>query len=144
MTRLRAEIGRILPENSFVRIDRTGRALYAVAADDETVSALRLAGWLCEPAGKIWLIAPGLDHLNRMREGAPHHPQCDIFAHRPADPSILPLFAALLRALELPPTPSALNKLDKQLRQSAAIALRTGSGGGLELCRSLFTQIKPT
>ena len=144
MTMLRAEIGRILPENAFLRIDRTGRALYAVAADEEAIAALRHAGWLCEPAGRIWLITPGIDHLNRLREGAPHHPQWDIFAHRPADPNILPLFAALLRALELPPTPSVLDKLDKQLRQSAAIALRTGSGGGLELCRSLFTQIKPT
>jgi len=144
MTVLRAEIGRILPDNAFLRIDRTGRALYAIAADDAAISALRQAGWICEPAGRIWLIAPGLDHLTRMRNDVLPHPQWEIFADRPTDPAILPLFAAMLRALELPPPPSALDKLDKQLRQSAAIALRTGSGGGLELCSALFTKIKPT
>ena len=139
---LRAEVQTILPENTFLRIDRTGRALYAVAADDDALSLLTQQDWSCECAGRIHLIAPGIRHLSDMRALAHPHPQWAAFAARPADPAILPLFAALLRAMELPPAPSAYDKLEKQLRRSAAVALRTGSGGGLELCHSLFLLIQ--
>lgn len=139
---LRAEVQAILPENAFLRIDRTGQALYVVVADDLALSLLRTKGWTCECAGRVHRISPGGDHLTRMRALVDPHPQWAAFTARPTDSAILPLFSALLRALELPPVPSARNKLEKQLRQSAAVALRTGSGGGLELCHNLFTIIQ--
>lgn len=141
---LRNEIAALLPQDTFLRIDRTGRALYAAAIDDTCASQLRQAGWTCKISGRICLIAPGTGYLDRMRKDAASAPQWACFAARPTDPAILPLFTAILRALEMPPTPSALQKLDKQLRQTAAIALRTGTGGGLELCQTLFSNIQST
>lgn len=141
---LRNEIAALLPQNAFLRIDRTGRALYAAAIDETCIAQLRQAGWVCEISGRICLISPSMAHLEQMRENAAPAPQWVRFAALPADPAILPLFTAILRALEMPPTPPALQKLDKQLRQATAVALRAGTGGGLELCQTLFSNIQST
>ena len=132
---LRAEVVSALPEKAYLRIDRTGNALYAVSGD---TTSLRERGWQCEPRGPVTLLSPGLPQLQALRASAPAHPAAAAFAARPADPTILPLLAACLRALEMPPVPAARAKLDKQLRQAMAVALRTGTGGGLEVCHALF------
>lgn len=144
MTPLRAGITALLPENTYIRVDRTGRALFAVAADADAIAVLTASGWQCEAAGRIALAAPGPAQLHALRGAAPHHPHTEIFRDRPDDVSLLPLLCALLRAHEMPPTPAAKNKLDKQLRQAMAVALRTGAGGGLEACHYLFATLPTT
>lgn len=136
---LRAEIESILPENAFLRIDRTGNALYAAGSAPRTENA----GWLCTPRGSITLLSPGLPQLEALRTLAPANPLTAAFAARESDPAILPLLAACLRALEMPPPPSAMARLDRQLRQAMAVALRTRSGGGLEVCHALYCLILP-
>lgn len=138
---LRDEIAALLPPNAFLRTDRTERALYAAAMDDAAAARLQAAGWTCTPAGRIWLIAPGTAQLQALRALADPSPQWQIFADRPADERILPLLCAVLRALDMPPTPPAYRKTEKLLRQTTAVALRTGGGGGLELCETLFRKI---
>ena len=142
MITLRGEIAALLPPKTFLRIDRTGRALYAAAIDDEMLLHLRESGWVCTPAGSICLIAPGAAHLEALRAHAAPSPQWQRFAALPADEALLPLLTALLRAAELPPPTAVIAQLEKQLRQAAAVALRTGAGGGLELCETLLQQIK--
>ena len=138
---LREEIAARLPQNAFLRVDRTERALYAAAMDDVAAKALQSGGWTCTPAGRIWLIAPGIPQLQQLRAHADASPQWQRFADRPADESVLPLLCAVLRALDMPPTPPAYRKIEKLLRQTTAGALRTGGGGGLEICETLFRQI---
>lgn len=143
MISLRDEITALLPPGGFLRIDRTGNALYAAAIDDPTANALQANGWICTPAGRIYLLAPGLLHFDRLRPCACPSQQWRRFAALPTDSSLLPLLTALLRALEMPPNRPAYRKLEKQLRQATAIALRCHTGGGLELCETLFHAIKP-
>ena len=135
---LRAEVRSALPERSFLRVDRTGSALYVVSASEHDFAA---DGWLCQNRGSILLLSPGMAHLETLRKLTPIHPLTAAFAARPADEAALPILAACLRALEMPPAPSSRTALDKQLRQAMAVALRTGSGGGLELCHALFLLI---
>lgn len=134
---LRAEIEAALPQNAFLRIDRTSNALYAASGN---VTSLNETGWVCVPRGSVTLLSPGMGHLQLLRPLAPENPLTAAFAARPADPAVLPLLTALLRALEMPPPPSALHKLDKRLRQAMAVALREGNGGGLELCHAIYTK----
>ena len=138
---LREEIAARLPQNAFLRVDRTERALYAAAMDDAAAASLQSEGWICIPAGRIQLIAPGIPQLQNLRTHAAASPQWQIFADRPADEAVLPLLSAVLRALDMPPTPPAYRKIEKLLRQTTAVALRTGGGGGLEICETLFRQI---
>ena len=140
---LRNEIESLLPAGTFLRIDRTGQALYAAAIDEATAAHLQDKGWQCTLRGRICLIAPGESHLQSLRAHASLKSQWQRFADRPADTAILPLLWALLRATEMPPTPADLRKLEKQLRQTTAVCLRTGTGGGLEICETLFRQISP-
>lgn len=140
---LRDEIAALLPPNTFLRIDRTGQALYAAAIDEAAIAVLRQSGWTCLPAGRICLISPGLTQLVQMRQYAAPSPQWRRFAALPADEAVLPLLTALLRALEMPPTRPAYRKLEKLLRQTTAVALRSHAGGGLEICETLFDTIQP-
>lgn len=143
MISLRNEIDGLLPPDTFLRIDRTGSALYAAAIEAPAIALLRKHGWTCIPAGRICMISPGVSHLERLRQCAQPSPQWQKFSTLPPDETLLPLFTALLRASEMPPTPPAHRKLEKLLRQTAATALRCHTGGGLELCETIFNSIRP-
>lgn len=135
---LRAQVAALLPDGAFLRTDRTGRALY-VTRSEADCSPLIARGWRCDTSGSVTYISPGLPQLEALR--APDG-ECPFGAQRfsslPTDEAILPLFTAQLRACEFPPTDAQRQKLEKQLRQQIAVALRTCSGGGLEVCAALF------
>ncbi len=141
---LRAEVAALLPAGAFLRVDRTERALYVTRADADTAE-LRSRGWRCEVQGAVAYIAPGLPQLEALRGPVARCPLgAERFASLPPDEALLPLFAALLRACELRPDESRRQRLEKQLRQAIAVALRTGTGGGLEVCAALFARISPS
>ena len=135
---LRAQVAALLPDGAFLRVDRTGRALY-VTRSDADCAPLTARGWRCVPSGSVTHISPGLPQLEALR--APDI-ECPFGAQRfsalPADETILPLFTALLAACALPTTDAQRRRLEKQLRHRMAVALRTRSGGGLEVCAALL------
>lgn len=136
--RLRAQVAALLPDGAFLRVDRTGRALYVTRSGPD-LAPLTGRGWRCAVSGTVAYIAPGLPQLEALRAS---DIECPFGARRfsslPADESVLPLFTALLAACELPPTSDRRRALEKQLRQQMAVALRTRSGGGLEVCAALL------
>lgn len=144
---LRAEVAALLPDGAFLRVDRTGRALY-VTRSGADLTQLCQRGWRCERTESIAFLSPGRMQLDALRSQMPIHGDLFLNASRfdmlPTDEALLPLFTSLLRAHELPPVDSQLHTLEKQLRQSVALALRTHRGGGLEVCTMLFQLLPRT
>lgn len=137
----RTEVASLLPPGAFLRVDRTARALYVTRAEVDC-APLRSHGWRCDVSGSVAFIAPGLPQLESLRASDGEFPFGTArFASLPMDAAVLPLFTSLLRCRELPPTDAQRHKLEKQLRQHIAVALRTRGGGGLEVCAALFVRI---
>lgn len=134
----RAELEALLPDGARLRVDRTGRALFAEIPAHPAPEPLLSRGWRWQTIGNASLISPGTAQLQALRAAAPPREETRSFRDRPPDPDVLPLFTALLRACELPPQPAERSALEKRLRQQMAAGLRTRGGGGLEVCAALF------
>lgn len=63
------------------------------------------------------------------------------FRDAPADREVVSLFTEGIKILEVPAEKGYL-MYDKRVRQAAAVALRTGNGGGLYACALVLAEIK--
>lgn len=137
---LRKRVGDALPAGAFLRRDR-GDALYVTDAP-------RL-GFADEVPG---LRAEAADGLMRLYIKEEILTECDFppdglalslarFPQTPATDESLLLFTEGLKILEAPDEAGHL-RYDKKVRQAAAVALRTGGGGGLYACALVLAEIE--
>lgn len=137
---LRARARAALPARAFLRRDR-GEALFVTDAPRH--------GWTGEVPGFCMTESGGLARLyikeETMRECAFSSDKMAQslvrFQDAPADREVIALFAEGIKILEAPSEKGYL-LYDKKVRQAAAVALRTGNGGGLYACALVLAEIK--
>lgn len=136
---LRERVRAALPVRAFLRRDR-GSALYVTDAPRHGFTG-EIAGLRAETQGGIARL-----HIKEEILDA-----CDFlpddfarslarFQNAPATGEALALFTEGMKLIEVPDEAGYL-AYDKKIRQAAAVALRTGEGGGLYACALVCAEI---
>ncbi len=137
---LRARVRAVIPESAFLRRDR-GNALYVTDAPRYGFAGA-VPGFRTE-AGKGLLRLYIKEEILRACAFSPDDVADTLarFEDLSATEEALFLFTEGLKLLEAPDAAGYL-AYDKKVRQAAAVALRTGRGGGLSACARLLSEVK--
>ncbi len=130
-------IRELLPAGACVRRDR-GQGLYIAPVRIES------AHFTSEPAGALWRVYPAEALLCLFEAGEPSSPlerSMARFRGLPIERESLSLFAAAAKLIEAP-EPARAQALDRAIRRRAALAMRTGGGGGLYACAAALNKVE--
>ena len=128
----RAFVRACLPDAAFLRRGRD--SLFVTNAPEKggyDKQALRSSGFLLAEKNGLLLLEPGEELLYSLENAFPAPPDSlsrGLFRFRLTGSFHLPLFSLCCRAAD---EKKWDEKADRLLRRSAAVALRTGNGGGL-------------
>ena len=129
---LRERVRAALPARAFLRRDR-GDALYITDAPRHGFAG-EIAGLRAETEGGIARLYLKEEILNACDLPADEFAlSLSRFQNAPATGEALALFTEGMKLLEVP-NEVGYRAYDKKIRQAAAVALRTGEGGGLYAC----------
>lgn len=128
LRKMRASAAAYLPEGAFLRRDR-GDALLV------TNAAASVPGFISEPRGGLTALVPDdtwLLDFERAHSPAGHFSQSLYrFAGQPPTPEARALFIRGAKLAEARPSAGEAAGFDRAVRNLAAVALRTGAGGGI-------------
>lgn len=145
LAEMRRALRSALPEKAFLRRDR-GDALFITNAPAFEPALSEVPGFRAQLQAPLMRILPDESWIFRLEENpAPDQLSASLARFRgdfPDAQNIL-LFVQGAKLLDDPSacTPDQIAAFDRALRQSAAIALRGGCGGGLYACALMNAEI---